>query len=449
MHHLRGLCVLFSFNVEEKMVKQKKVNIVTLGCSKNLVDSEMLLNQLDLNGFKVVHDSEQDDANIVILNTCGFIADAKEESIDTILNFVDSRKAGKLDKLLVMGCLSARYKEELKQEIPEVDKFYGKFDFKEIVKDLNATFYEQKMYHRVQTTPSHFAYLKISEGCNRHCSFCAIPQFTGSHKSRSMESLIEEAQSLVDSGVKELLIIAQDLSYYGIDMYGESKLAELIDRLADIDGLEWIRLHYTYPAKFPHNVLKVMRERSNVCKYLDIPLQHITDRMLGMMRRRIDRKETIALVEKIRQEVPEIALRTTYLVGHPGETEADFEELKAFIREYPFERMGVFAYSSEDDTYAFKMYQDDIPQEVKEARAAELMEIQQQISAELNQKHIGKTLRVLIDREEDDYYVGRTEYDSPEVDGEVLIEKTKTLQIGNFYPVHITGSDDFDLYGEL
>lgn len=430
-------------------MRQKKVNIVTLGCSKNLVDSEMLLNQLDLNGFKVVHDSEQDDADIVILNTCGFIADAKEESVNTILNFVDARKEGKLDKLLVMGCLSARYKEDLTKEIPEVDKFYGKFDFKEIVKDLNATFYEQKMYHRVQTTPSHFAYLKISEGCNRHCSFCAIPQFTGSHKSRSIESLLEEARELVARGVKELLIIAQDLSYYGIDMYGESKLAELINRLADIEGLEWIRLHYTYPSKFPTDVLTVMRERSNVCKYLDIPLQHITDRMLGMMRRKIDRKETIALIEKIREEVPGIALRTTFLVGHPGETQEDFDELKTFIREYPFERMGVFAYSSEDDTYAFRMYNDDIPQEVKEARAAELMEMQQQISADLNLKQIGKTVRVLIDREEEDFFVGRTEYDSPEVDGEVLIEKTQSLQIGNLYSVNITGSDDFDLYGEV
>ena len=429
-------------------MKRGKVNILTLGCSKNLVDTEMLLNQLDLNGYEVVHDSEEDDSNIVILNTCGFIADAKEESINTILNFVDARKAGKLDKLLVMGCLSARYKEELTKEIPEVDKFYGKFDFKEIVEDLNATFYDQKMYHRVQTTPSHFSYLKISEGCNRHCSFCAIPQFTGNHKSRSMESLIAEATLLVAGGVKELLIIAQDLSYYGIDLYGESKLAELIDRLADIDGLEWIRLHYTYPSKFPFDVLTVMRERDKVVKYLDIPLQHITDHMLGMMRRRISREETISLINKIRQEVPGIALRTTFLVGHPGETEADFEELKAFIQEYPFERMGVFAYSSEDDTYAWKMYEDDIPQEVKEARAAELMELQQDISAKFCQQQIGKTLNVLVDREEEDYFIGRTEFDSPEVDGEVLIEKSVEIQVGNFYPVLITDASEFDLFGE-
>ena len=430
-------------------MKRGKVNILTLGCSKNLVDTEMLLNQLDLNGYEVVHDSEEDDSNIVILNTCGFIADAKEESINTILNFVDARKAGKLDKLLVMGCLSARYKEELTKEIPEVDKFYGKFDFKEIVEDLNATFYDQKMYHRVQTTPAHFSYLKISEGCNRHCSFCAIPQFTGNHKSRSMESLIAEAKLLVAGGVKELLIIAQDLSYYGIDLYGESKLAELIDRLADLEGLEWIRLHYTYPSKFPLDVLKVMRERDKVVKYLDIPLQHITDHMLGMMRRRISREETISLINKIRQEVPGIALRTTFLVGHPGETEADFEELKAFIQEYPFERMGVFAYSSEDDTYAWKMYEDDIPQEVKEARAAELMELQQDISAKFCQQQIGKTLNVLVDREEEDYFIGRTEFDSPEVDGEVLIEKSVEIQVGNFYPVLITDASEFDLFGEV
>lgn len=428
---------------------KRKVNIVTLGCSKNLVDSEMLLNQLQMNGFSIEHDSEKDDANIVILNTCGFIADAKEESIDTILNFVDARKEGKLDKLLVMGCLSARYKEELAKEIPEVDKFYGKFDFREIVSDLNATFYEQKMYHRVQTTPSHFAYLKISEGCNRHCSFCAIPQFTGSHQSRSIESLVEEARTLAAAGVKELLVIAQDLSYYGSDLYGESRLAELIDQLANIEELKWIRLHYTYPSDFPMEVLRVMRERENVCKYLDIPLQHISDRMLGLMRRKIDKEGTISLIEKIREQVPGIALRTTFLVGHPGETEEDMEELKSFIREYPFERMGVFAYSSEEDTYAYKKYKDDIPQEIKTRRADELMAIQQEISASANQKHIGKTLQVLIDRKEGYYYIGRTEYDSPEVDGEVLIGKSKKLKTGIFYPVKITGADEFDLFGEV
>jgi ribosomal protein S12 methylthiotransferase len=422
--------------------------MVTLGCSKNLVDSELLLNQLDLNGFKVVHESEKDDANIVILNTCGFIADAKEESVNTILNFAEARKTGKLDKLLVMGCLSARYKDELIKEIPEVDKFYGKFDIRSIVSDLNANFFEQKLYHRVQTTPSHFAYLKISEGCNRHCSFCAIPQFTGNHQSRSMESLLEEARDLVTGGVKELLVIAQDLSYYGIDRYGESKLAELVSMLADIEGLHWIRLHYAYPSKFPADVLKVMRERDNVCKYLDIPLQHISDRMLGLMRRKITREETVALIRKIRREVPGIALRTTFLVGHPGETEEDFNELKAFIRKYPFDRMGVFAYSNEDDTYAWKMYQDDIPQEIKDQRAAELMDIQQVISHGLNNRFIGRNLRVLVDREEADCFAGRTEFDSPEVDGEVLIEKSEGIRVGDFLDVQITGATEFDLYGK-
>lgn len=430
-------------------MKRGKVNITTLGCSKNLVDSEMLLNQLDLNGFKVVHDSEEDDANIVILNTCGFIKDAKEESINTILSYVEDRKAGKLDKLLVMGCLSARYKEDLEKEIPEVDKYYGKFDYKQVIKDLNANFFEQKMYHRVKTTPGHFAYLKISEGCNRHCSFCAIPQFTGIHKSRSMESLLEEAQELEESGTKELLVIAQDLSYYGIDMYGESKLTELIDRLADIKGLEWIRLHYAYPSKFPMELLKVIRERDNVANYLDLPLQHISDSMLGRMRRKITKEETIDLINKIREEVPGIALRTTFLVGHPGETEADFEELKAFVQEQKFDRMGVFAYSDEDDTYAFKMYDDDVPEDTKQERAAELMEIQQSISEKLNTEKIGLTLKVLVDREEADYFVGRTEYDSPEVDGEVLITKDDQISVGNFYQVKIIDSTEFDLIGEI
>ncbi len=430
-------------------MKRGKVNITTLGCSKNLVDSEMLLNQLDLNGFKVVHDSEDDDANIVILNTCGFIMDAKEESINSILSHAQARKSGKLDKLLVMGCLSARYKDDLEKEIPEVDKFYGKFDYKQIIQDLNANFFEQKMYHRLKTTPSHFSYLKISEGCNRHCSFCAIPQFTGIHKSRSMESLLEEAQTLVDSGTKELLIIAQDLSYYGIDMYGESKLAELIDRLAETKGLEWIRLHYAYPSKFPMDLLKVIRERDNVANYLDLPLQHISDRMLGRMRRKITKEETINLINTIREEVPGIALRTTFLVGHPGETEEDFEELKAFVSEQKFDRMGVFAYSDEDDTYAFKMYEDDVPEDVKQERAAELMELQQNISEKLNTEKVGKPLNVLIDREEADYFIGRTEFDSPEVDGEVLVEKTGSIQIGQFYLVQITDSTEFDLIGKL
>ena len=423
--------------------------MITLGCSKNLVDSEMLLNHLSLNGFKVVHESDKDDANIVILNTCGFIADAKEESINTILNFADARKTGKIDQLLVMGCLSARYMDELTREIPEVDRYYGKFEFRRMINDLNANFFEDKPYHRILTTPPHYAYLKISEGCNRTCSFCAIPRFTGRYQSRTIESLLEEAQRLASAGVRELLLIAQDLSYYGIDLYGESKLAELVDRLADIDGFEWIRLHYTYPAKFPIDVLKVIRERDNVCKYLDIPLQHISDKMLGMMRRRITRSETIRLIRQIRNEVPGIALRTTFLVGHPGETEEDYEELKAFIQEYPFERLGVFTFSNEEDTYAWDKYTDDIPQEVKDERAAELMDIQQGISADLNSQREGNILKVLVDSEENGLFIGRTEFDSPEVDGEVIIDKTDGIKPGNFYPVRITASSDFDLYGKL
>ena len=430
-------------------MKRGKVNITTLGCSKNLVDSELLLNQLDLNGFKVVHNSDKDDANIVILNTCGFIADAKEESINTILNFAEARKTGKLDKLIVMGCLSARYKGDLQKEIPEVDNYYGKFEFKKIIKDLNASFFEQKMYRRVKTTLSHFAYLKISEGCNRHCSFCAIPQFTGIHQSRSMESLLDEATELANSGVKELLIVAQDLSYYGIDRYGESKLAELLEKLSRIEGVQWIRLHYAYPAKFPLDVLDVMRTNQKICNYLDIPLQHISDHMLGAMRRKITREQTIKLLEKIRRDVPGIAIRTTYLVGHPGETDDDFEELKQFIQDFPVERMGVFSYSDEEDTYAYKMYKDDISPEVKEKRAAELMAIQSGITAEWSQRQIGKTLRVLVDREEADYFCGRTEYDSPEVDGEVFIDKDDSIRCGEFYTIKITDSTDFDLYGHL
>ncbi len=431
------------------MNNKGKINIVTLGCSKNLVDSEMLLNQLHLNGYEVVHDSVEDDANIVILNTCGFIADAKEESIDTILNFVEARKNGLLDKLLVMGCLSARYKEEMQEEIPEVDKFYGKFDFKEILNDLHADLFENKFYHRMKTTPPHFAYLKISEGCNRRCSFCAIPQFTGKHKSRTIESLIEEASRLAKGGVKELLVIAQDLSYYGIDLYGESKLAELVDKISEIEGIEWIRLHYMHPSKFPMDLLSVMQKRDNVVKYLDIPLQHATTNMLKVMHRGISREETIRLIETIRKEVPNIALRTTYLVGHPGETEEDFLELKQFIQDYPMERMGVFAYSHEDDTFANEHYEDNIPQEIKDNRAEELMLIQQEISAKFNRSLIGEQIRILVDRIDDEFAIGRTEYDSPEVDCEVLITKEEGLKIGSFYNVEITDATDYDLFAKL
>jgi len=431
------------------MKQNAKVNIITMGCSKNLVDSEVLIKQLSLNGFDVVADSDRDDAPIVIINTCGFINDAKEESVNTILSFVDARKKGKIDKLLVMGCLSEHYGKDLSQTIPEVDHFYGKFDIPQIIKDLDGVYFANKFYQRVLTTPSHYAFLKIAEGCNHGCSFCAIPNFTGRYKSREPESLIKEAKELVDCGVKELLIIAQDLSCYGKDLSGEFLLPELIRQLSDIKGLEWIRLHYTYPTEFPIEILTVMRERKNVCNYLDIPVQQISDNVLGLMHRRITGAETKQLLKKIRKEVPGISLRTTLLVGHPGETEQDFEELKNFIKEYPFEHLGVFTYSHEEDTYCYRHYKDDVPEEVKKRRASEIMEIQQHISAKLNQQYIGHTLTVLIDSEEEDSYIGRTEYDSPEVDGEVIIKKNKPLIVGTFYRVKITGASDYDLFGDV
>jgi ribosomal protein S12 methylthiotransferase len=428
---------------------KQKINVVTLGCSKNLVDSEVLLRKLEVNGYDVVHDSPDDDSDIVVVNTCGFILDAKEESVNTILNFVDAKKGGLINELYVMGCLSARYKKELSEEIPEVDGFFGKFDQAELVKKLVGTSTTDLIYERKLTTPSHFAYLKISEGCNRTCSFCAIPQFTGMYKSKPFETVLKEAEYLAKKGVKELLLIAQDLSYYGKDLYNENRLAELVDALSQIPGIKWIRLHYAYPAHFPHEVLKIMHERDNVCKYLDIPLQHISDNMLAKMRRNVTKEEVINLVKRFRKEVPGVVLRTTMLVGHPGETEEDFEELKQFVREAKFDRLGVFAYSHEEGTYAAKKYKDNIPQEVKDARAAEIMAIQEQISAELNARRVGQTLNVLIDREDADYFVGRTEYDSPEVDGEVLISKEIALQIGEFYQVKITNAEEFDLFGTI
>jgi len=431
------------------MKQRKKVNIITMGCSKNLVDSEVLMKQLSLNDFDVVADSDKDDAPIVIINTCGFINDAKEESINTILSFAEARKSDKIDQLLVMGCLSEHYGKDLSSTIPEVDHFYGKFDIPQIIKDLEGVYFGNKFYQRIQTTPSHYAFLKIAEGCDHGCSFCAIPNFTGRYKSREPESLIKEAKELVAGGVKELLIIAQDLSCYGKDLRGDFLLPELIRQLSDIKGLDWIRLHYTYPTEFPTEILTVMRERKNVCNYLDIPVQQISDNVLGLMHRRITGAETKQLLKKIRKEVPGISLRTTLLVGHPGETEKDFEELKDFIREYPFERLGVFTYSHEEDTYCYRHYKDDVPEEVKKRRASEIMKIQQHISEKLNQQYIGHTLKVLIDIEEEDSYIGRTEYDSPEVDGEVIIKKKKPLIVGNFYQVEITGASDYDLFGDV
>jgi ribosomal protein S12 methylthiotransferase len=424
------------------------VDIVTLGCSKNLVDSEQLMRQFDALGYKVRHDAENPDGEIVIINTCGFIGDAKEESINTILLFADLRKQNKIGKLFVMGCLSERYVKELSSEIPEVDKFYGKFNYNNILTDLGQEYRADLRLERTLTTPNHYAYIKISEGCNRTCSYCAIPIITGKHRSRPMEDIENEVKGLVSKGVKEFQLIAQDLSYYGQDRYKTLKLAELTERLSDIPGVEWLRLHYAYPAHFPYDVLKVMRERNNVCKYLDIALQHVSDNMLKQMRRNITKDQTYKLIERIRTEVPGIHLRTTLLLGHPGETEADVEELKEFIQKARFERLGAFAFSNEEGTFAYKTYKDDVPEEIKHRRVDEIMSIQQGISAEINQAKIGKTLKVMIDRVEDKYFVGRTEFDSPEVDPEVLIPISKKGVVeGQFYQTKIVDATDFDLYG--
>ncbi len=427
----------------------KKVNIISLGCSKNLVDTELLLKQLVKAGYEVAVDAEKEEADIVIINTCGFIGDAKEESVNTILEQVRRKTDGEVDRILVMGCLSQRYKSELEVEIPEVDAYFGKFDWKGILNYLGNSYDETIRNQRLLTTPSHYAYLKIAEGCNRTCSYCAIPIMTGKYQSREMEEILEECRNLVKNGVKELLVMAQDLTYYGTDLYGENKLAELISRMADLEGVVWIKLHYAYPAGFPVEILKVMRERENVCNYLDIALQHCSDSMLQIMRRGVSKEQTISLVNKIRKEVPGIFLRTTLMAGHPGETEKDFEELCAFVREMKFERLGVFAYSHEEDTYCDKYYKDDVPLKVKKRRTEKIMEIQREISREVNDSMIGKTMRVLIDRKEEDYYIGRTEYDSPEVDPEVLIHSDKLLKIGEFYDVKITGAYDYDLTGEV
>jgi ribosomal protein S12 methylthiotransferase len=426
----------------------KTINVVTMGCSKNLVDSELFLSQMAANGYQVVHDGEVADARIVAINTCGFILDAKEESINSILEFVEAKSQGKIDKIFVFGCLSERYKDDLIKEIPEVDGFYGKFQVKKMVEDLKAEYRMSLSHQRYQTTPSHYAYLKISEGCNRQCSYCAIPRMTGKHQSIPMEDLVNEAAALAEKGVKELLVIAQDLSFYGVDLYKEQKLAELTQRLAAIPGIEWIKLHYAYPTRFPYDLLPVMRENVNVANYLDIALQHCSDNVLKLMRRNITKAETIALINRIREEVPGIHLRTTLLVGHPGETEADFEELKQFVLEMRFERLGVFPYSHEEDTFAGETYKDTIPQEVKQERAAEIMAIQQEIALEINRQKIGTVVKVVIDRKEENHFVGRTEFDSPEVDGEVLISGPG-IEIGNYYQVKITDAEEFDLYGEI
>lgn len=431
-------------------MRKNTVDVISLGCSKNLVDSEKLIKQLELNGFKVNHDSAKPNGEIVVVNTCGFIGDAKEESINLILELCEAKDEGRIGKLYVMGCLAERYLKELELEIPQVDKFYGKFNWNELLKDIGKAYHEDKAIERRLTTPKHYAYLKISEGCDRNCAYCAIPIITGNHKSRPIEEILDEVRMLVSKGVKEFQVIAQELTYYGVDLYKEQKLPELIDKMADIPGVEWIRLHYAYPQHFPNSLLEVMAKHKNVCNYLDIALQHISNNMLLRMHRHVTKQETLALIKNLRESVPGIHLRTTLMVGFPGETDEDFEELKDFVREVKFERMGAFAYSEEEGTFAGENYTDDIDANIKEQRLGELMEIQQQISAELNSQKIGHTFKVIIDRAEGEYYIGRTEFDSPDVDPEVLIKiDLKKLKIGNFYQVFIEDADDFDLYGKV
>ena len=431
-------------------MRRNTIDIITLGCSKNLVDSEKLMRQLEANGYKVTHDSPNPQGEIAVINTCGFIGDAKEESINMILEFCEAKEEGKLKKLYVMGCLSERYLKELEVEIPQVDKFYGKFNWDELLADLGKAYHDEIAIERTLTTPKHYAYLKISEGCDRSCAYCAIPIITGKHISRPMEEIIDEVKLLVSQGVKEFQIIAQELTYYGVDLYKSQKLPELIEKIAQVPGVEWIRLHYAYPTHFPEDLFRVMRENDNVCKYMDIALQHISDNMLTRMRRNVSKSETYDLIEKFRREVPGIHLRTTLMVGFPGETEEDFEELKEFVQKARFDRMGAFAYSEEEGTYAAQTYEDSIPHEVKQSRLDELMAIQQEISAELSNAKIGQEFKVIINRKEGDYYIGRTQFDSPEVDPEVLIKADgKRLFSGRFYRVRITNADDFDLFGEI
>ncbi|MDR0680646.1 MAG: 30S ribosomal protein S12 methylthiotransferase RimO [Dysgonamonadaceae bacterium] len=428
-------------------MRNNKVDIITLGCSKNLVDSELLMRQFAANGYTVFHDPQHTSGNIVVINTCGFINEAKEESIRMILKFAAARKNKQIKKLFVIGCLSERYINELKELIPEVNKFYGKFKWKELIADLGKSYHPELSNERILTTPAHYSYLKIAEGCNRTCAYCSIPLITGKYKSKSIETIENEIKSLVNQGVKEFQLIAQDLTYYGKDLYRKYNLPELIDRISEIKGVEWIRLHYAYPAHFPLQLLKVMREKSNVCKYLDIALQHSSDSMLKKMKRDITKDETIQLLHTIRDEVPGIYLRTTLMVGHPGETEKDFEDLLDFVKTMRFERLGAFTYSEEEKTYSAIHYKDDIPDKIKQQRMNELMIMQEKIAKQINESNVGKILKVIIDGEESDFYIGRTEYDSPEVDTEVLINKNQKLNIGDFYNIKITGIQSFDLLG--
>jgi len=434
--------------MKAKTLKKDKVNIITLGCSKNLVDSEVLSGQLAANDIPVVHENTKLDHNIVVVNTCGFIDKAKEESINTILDQVELKRRGKLDKVYVTGCLSERYRGDLEAEMPEVDAWFGTLELPLILKQFEADYKAELLGERMLSTPKHYAYLKISEGCNRTCSFCAIPLMRGQHVSRPIESLVEEAEALVKKGVKEIMLIAQELTYYGLDIYKERALPRLLNALADVKGLEWIRLHYAYPSKFPLEVLDVMRERSNICKYLDIPLQHASNNMLKAMRRNITREEMSELIHEIRRRVPGICIRTTLIAGFPGETDADIEELKAFLQEHRFDRVGIFNYSHEENTSAYDL-EDNVPAEVKAERAQEIMEVQQEISYEKNQEKIGQVLKVIIDKKEAGRYLGRTEFDSVEVDNEVVIHSSKKLPIGEFVNVKITKAYDYDLEGEV
>ena len=431
-------------------MNKPKIDIITLGCSKNLVDSEKLMGLFEARGYHVTHDAEQPDGDIAVVNTCGFIEDAKQESIDTILELVQAKEEGRLQRLYVMGCLSERYLADLEKEIPEVDGWYGKFNYKQLISDLDKLeeLGELDNIHRHVTTPKHYAYLKISEGCDRHCAYCAIPLITGRHQSRPMQEILDEVRWLVSQGTKEFQVIAQELTYYGIDIDGKQHIAELIEKMADIEGVEWIRLHYAYPAHFPWDLLRVMREKKNVCNYLDIALQHISDHMLERMQRHFTKDDTYELIRRMREEVPGIHIRTTLMVGFPGETDEDFRELVEFVKWARFERMGAFAYSEEDGTYSAKHYKDDVPADVKQQRLDKLMRIQQQISAELEAEKVGKVMRVVIDRKEGDWYIGRTEFCSPEVDPEVLLPASEELTIGEFYQVQITDAEEFDLYAK-
>jgi len=433
------------------MTKQgkRRVDVITLGCSKNLVDSEFLIRQFEAGGFSVEHDAAEAKGEIVVINTCGFIGDAKEESIDTILDFAEAKKEGRINKLYVMGCLSERYFDQLGKELPEVDRFFGKFNWQELIADLGSAYRPDLVNERSLTTPGHYAYLKISEGCNRSCSYCAIPIITGKHKSKPIEDLVEEARLLASQGVKELQVIAQDLSYYGLDLYKKQMLAPLVEKLSQIEGIEWIRLHYAYPAAFPMDILEVMERNPKVCAYMDIALQHISDNMLKLMKRHVTKADTLSLVNAMREKVPGIHLRTTMITGHPGETEEDFAELLEFVKEMRFERLGVFPYSHEEDTYAWKNYKDNIPQEIKQTRSDEIMALQRDISREINEAKVGTRMKVIIDRKEEDFFIGRSEFDSPEVDPEVLIPVSEVVKPGHFYEVEITAAEDYDLYATV